>query len=43
MCNLNPIELAWAKINRIVRENNITGDLSLQVTKDAVAFVTKED
>jgi hypothetical protein len=32
---------------RIVRENNATGDLSLQkllqVTKDAVALVTKED
>jgi hypothetical protein len=38
-----PIELAWAKIKRIVRENNVTGDLSRQkVTKDAVAFVTKE-
>jgi transposase len=46
MCDLNPIELAWAKIKRIVSEN-VTVDLSLQklrkVTKDAVALVTKED
>jgi transposase len=43
---VNPIELAWAKIKRIVREN-VTRDLSLQkslqVTKDVVALVTKED
>jgi hypothetical protein len=47
MCDLNHIELAWAKIRRIVRENNVTGDLNLQksrqVMKDAVALVTKED
>jgi transposase len=30
MCGLNPIELAWAKVKKIVRENNVTGDLSLQ-------------
>jgi transposase len=29
MCNLNPKELAWAKIKRIVHES-VTGDLSLQ-------------
>jgi transposase len=47
MCDLNPIELALAKIKRNVRENNVTRDLSLQkllqVTKDSVALVTKED
>jgi transposase len=30
MCDSNPIELAWAKIGRNVRENNVTGDLSLK-------------
>jgi hypothetical protein len=47
MCDLNPIELARPKIKRIVREYNVTGDLSLQkllqMTKDAVALVTEED
>jgi hypothetical protein len=47
MCEKNPIELAWAKIKRIVRENNVTGDLNLQkllqVTIDSVALVTEED
>jgi hypothetical protein len=46
MCDLNSMELAWAKIMRIVREN-FTGELSLQkllqVTNDAVPLVTKED
>jgi hypothetical protein len=47
MVNLNPTELSWAKIKRTFHENNITGDLSLQkllqVTKNTVALVTKED
>ncbi|XP_063237876.1 uncharacterized protein LOC134539624 [Bacillus rossius redtenbacheri] len=30
MCELNAIELAWAKLKRLVRENNTTGELSLQ-------------
>jgi hypothetical protein len=46
MCDLNPIELGRGNIKRIVRENNVTGDLSLQklleVTKDAVALVTRK-
>jgi transposase len=39
MCHLNPIELLWAKTKKIILENKVTGDLSLQnllkVTKDA--------
>jgi transposase len=46
MCDLSPIELAWANVKRLVRLNNLTGDLSLQslmdLTKSAIASVTKE-
>ena len=47
MCDLSPIELAWAKIKRQVRENNVAGDLSLtrlkELTKMALESLTKED
>lgn len=47
MCELNAIELAWAKIKRVIREHNITGDLSLtklqEVTRNAVMSVTPSD
>lgn len=47
MCELKAIELTLAKIKRTVRDNNITGDLSLtklqEVTKNAVASVTPAD
>jgi hypothetical protein len=47
MCDLSTMELAWAKVKRLVRLNNVTGDLSLQslmdLTKSAIASVTKED
>ncbi|XP_076278399.1 uncharacterized protein LOC143208148 [Lasioglossum baleicum] len=46
MSNLNPMELAWAKIKRIIRENN-TGTLSSAVLKtltmSAIKSVTIED
>jgi hypothetical protein len=47
MCDLNPIELAWAKIKRIVWEHNVTADLSLQkllqTAHDAIGQVNQED
>ena len=47
MCDLNPIELVWARIRRTVRKNNIRGHLSLkkleEVTTNAVLSVTKTD
>ncbi|XP_046687431.1 uncharacterized protein LOC124373082 [Homalodisca vitripennis] len=47
MCELNPIELAWAKIKRVVKGNNIRGDLSLtkleEATREAQSSVSKID
>lgn len=47
MCDLNAIELAWSKIKRIVRDTNVTGDLSLtklrETTKNAIQEVTRQD
>jgi hypothetical protein len=46
MCDLNLIEITWAKLKRNVHEN-ATGDLILQkllqLAKDALAHVTEED
>jgi transposase len=45
--DLTPIELAWAKVKTLVRDNNITGELSVQsvtdLTKSLSTSVTKED
>jgi hypothetical protein len=34
MCDLSPIELAWAKVNKLIREKNVAGEMSLSVLKD---------
>lgn len=47
MCEFNPIELAWAKVKRIIRDSNIQSDLSLknlkEKTEQAFAKVSQED
>jgi hypothetical protein len=43
MCDLSPIEPAWSKVRNYVRENNVTGDLSLKRLLDLTTEVTAED
>ncbi|XP_063539476.1 uncharacterized protein LOC134748611 [Cydia strobilella] len=47
MCDLNPIQLALAKVKRLVREQNVTSDFSLarlkEVTEQAIMQVTQAD
>lgn len=47
MCDLSPIELIWAQAKRKLREQNITGDLSLtkleNSTKEAFSQISKQD
>lgn len=47
MCELNPIELAWARIKYLIRSSNTTGELSItrlkDVTNEAIASVTGDE
>jgi transposase len=36
MCDLNPIELAWANIKHYVKSNNMTGDMLLKRLEEIV-------
>jgi transposase len=47
MCDLSSIELAWAKVKRLIREKNVAGEMSMSVLKDvtmdAFSSVTRSD
>jgi hypothetical protein len=47
MCDLSPIELALAKVKRLIREKNVAGEISLlvlkDVTMDVFSSVTRSD
>nr|CAH7720963.1 unnamed protein product [Callosobruchus chinensis] len=46
MCELNPIELAWAKLKFIVRSYNITGDFNItrlkEITVEAMSSISMD-
>ncbi|XP_049938744.1 uncharacterized protein LOC126412897 [Schistocerca serialis cubense] len=46
-CDLNPIEMAWAKLKNFVRRRNILGDICmtklLQLVKEGFETITQDD
>ncbi|XP_030754704.1 uncharacterized protein LOC115881383 [Sitophilus oryzae] len=47
MCELNPIELAWARLKFLIRSQNTTGNFTLsvlkEVTKGAMSLISPDD
>lgn len=47
MCELNPIEMAWAQIKHFIRDRNTSGDFSIsklrELLDEAIASVTAVD
>lgn len=47
MCELNAIELGWAKVKHYIRSRNTTGEFSIttlrQLTEEGIMSVSKED
>jgi hypothetical protein len=42
VCDLNPIELPWAKLKSLVRMNNVSGDIKVKRLQELVLEFTSQ-